>query len=67
MCNEKGEWCGDEAAVMQLEAMCAREQEKQDKAAAEKAKKAISWNNMLPPEGADADNDIGSLMAWVNQ
>lgn len=67
VCNEKGEWCGDEAAVMQLEAMCAREQEKQDKAAAEKAKKAISWNNMLPPEGADADNDIGSLMAWVNQ
>ena len=66
ICNEEGEWCGDESAVMQLEALCAREQEKMDKANAEKAKKAVSWNTYV--EGSnDESNDVRGLMAWVNE
>lgn len=66
ICNEEGEWCGDESAVMQLEALCAREQEKMDKANAEKAKKAVSWNAYV--EGSnDESNDVRGLMAWVNE
>lgn len=64
--NEKGEWCGDQVAVMQLEAMCAREQEKMDKANAEKAKKAVSWNESLG-EAHHASNDTEALMAWVTE
>lgn len=65
--NEKGEWCGDEQAVMQLEALCAREQEKMDKANAEKAKKAISWNAIVAGNGAEETNDTEALMEWVTK
>ena len=64
--NEKGEWCGDELAVMQLEALCAREQEKQDNADAEKRKKAVSWNAMNIHQDDKQENGISDLMAWVN-
>lgn len=66
ICNEKGEWCGDQMAVMELEAKCAREQEKMDQTAAQKAKKAISWNAInLGTDKQDAD-DVDSLLAWVS-
>lgn len=64
--NEKGEWCGDELAVMQLEALCAREQEKQDNADAEKRKKAVSWNAMNIHQDDKTENGLSELMAWVN-
>ena len=64
--NEKGEWCGDELAVMQLEALCAREQEKQDNADAEKRKKAVSWNAMNIHQDDKPENGVAELMAWVN-
>ena len=63
--NEKGEWCGDELAVMQLEALCAREQEKQDNAEAEKRKKAVSWNAMNVHEDEKQENSLSALMDWV--
>ena len=66
--NEKGEWCGDQLAVMELEAACAREQEKMDKEAAEKAKKAVSWNSInLDGKPDAADNDTDALLAWVTK
>ena len=66
--NEKGEWCGDQLAVMELEAACAREQEKMDKEAAEKAKKAVSWNSInLDGKPEAADNDTDALLAWVTK
>ena len=60
--NEKGEWCGDQLAVMELEATCAREQEKMDKANAEKARKAMNWNTIT---GGDAD-ETGTLDALLD-
>ena len=65
--NEKGEWNGDEIAVMQLEALCAREQEKMDKAAAEKARKMMSWNAYAEVNHIEDSNDVKNLMQWVNQ
>lgn len=65
-CNEKGEWCGDQMAVMELEAKCAQEQEKMDKAAAEKAKKAMSWN-AFAGENKPAPNSIDELLAYAKQ
>ena len=65
--NEKGEWNGDEIAVMQLEALCAREQEKMDKAAAEKARKMMSWNAHVQGDPIEDSNDVKNLMQWVNQ
>lgn len=67
VCNEKGEWCGDEAAVMQLEALCAREQEKMDKATADKARKAMSWNAYAAEGNKPSENDPDELMAWVTK
>ena len=64
--NEKGEWCGDEMAVMELEAKCARAQEQMDKANAEKNKKAVSWNSLVPADPAESNN-VEALMAWVNE
>lgn len=64
--NANGEWCGDQMAVMELEAACAREQEKIDKANADKAKKAVSWNAINlggEQDGSDAD----ALLAWVTK
>lgn len=66
VCNEKGEWCGDEYAVMELEAKCAREQEKMDKANADKAKKAVSWNTMSLG-GEHPESDAEALLAWVTK
>lgn len=65
--NEKGEWCGDEQAVMQLEALCAREQEKMDKANAEKAKKAVSWNALVSGGKENEANDTDALLDWVTK
>jgi Mg2+ and Co2+ transporter CorA len=65
-CNEKGEWCGDQMAVMELEAKCAQEQEKMDKAAAEKAKKAMSWN-AFAGEAKPDPNSIDALLAYAKQ
>ena len=65
--NEKGEWCGDELAVMQLEALCAREQEKQDNAAADKRKKAVSWNSMNIHNDEKPENGLSELMDWVTK
>lgn len=65
--NEKGEWCGDEAAVMQLEALCAREQEKMDKAAADKARKAMSWNAYVSEDEHRDENNPDALLAWVTK
>ena len=62
--NEKGEWCGDELAVMQLEALCAREQEKMDLAAAAK-KKAVSWNNVNIHADSHAEQGLDQLMDWI--
>lgn len=67
VCNEKGEWCGDEQAVMQLEALCAREQEKMDKAAADKARKAVSWREMGLNNDAQDDNSIDALIAFATK
>lgn len=65
-CMKDGEWCGDQMAVMELEAACAREQEKIDKANADKAKKISAWNQMLP--GADhAESDADALLDWVTK
>lgn len=65
-CNEKGEWCGDQMAVMELEAKCAQEQEKMDKAAAEKAKKVMSWNAFAGEAKTDP-NSIDALLAYAKQ
>ena len=64
--DEKGEWCGDQLAVMELEAKCAQEQEKMDKAAAEKAKKAVSWNAFAGEAKTDP-NSIDALLAYAKQ
>lgn len=65
-CMEGEKWCGDKMAVMELEAACAREQEKIDKMNAEKTKKIASWNQMLPGnEGNESDAD--ALLAWVTK
>lgn len=66
--GEDGEWCGDKMAVMELEAACAREQEKFDKEAAEKAKKAVSWNEVNLNSGlSHSESDTDELIAWVKQ
>lgn len=65
-CNEKGEWCGDQMAVMELEALCAKEQEKIDRANAEKAKKAVSWNAFAGEHKPDP-NSIDALLAYAQQ
>ena len=65
-CMKDGEWCGDQMAVMELEAACAREQEKIDKANADKAKKAVSWN-AINLGGEQADSDAEALLAWVTK
>lgn len=65
-CMENGEWCGDKMAVMELEAACAREQEKIDKANADKAKKAVSWNAMNLGGEPEA-NDTEALLAWATK
>ncbi len=65
--NEKGEWEGCEAAVMQLEALCTREQEKMDHTSAAKNKKAVSWNNFIDGKGSAEGGSIEALMAWVNK
>lgn len=64
--DEKGEWCGDQLAVMELEAKCAQEQEKMDKAAAEKAKKAVIWNAFADEAKTDP-NSIDALLAYAKQ
>ena len=66
-CNEKGEWCGDEMAVMQLEALCARAQEKQDSEKAEKARKTVSWNSMIHGERQEDGDDVKSLLNWLEK
>ena len=63
--NEKDEWCGDKMAVMELEAACAREQERMDNENAEKAKKSVSWNTLIP-DHANNENDTQALLNWVN-
>ncbi len=63
--NEKGEWCGDSEAVKELEALCAREQERQDNAASEKRRKAVSWNAVDLHEVRESDNGLSALMEWV--
>jgi len=65
-CMEDGAWCGDKMAVMELEAACAREQEKIDKANADKAKKAVSWNAMNLGGEPEA-NDAEALLAWATK
>lgn len=65
-CMEDGEWCGDKMAVMELEAACAREQEKMDKANAEKAKKSVSWNAIKTGPEQD-ENDVEALLDWVTK
>ena len=63
--NEKGEWCGDEQAVMQLEALCAREQEQMDAQNAQKTKKMVSWNNALSKEDEDEESGLDGLKTWL--
>lgn len=65
-CMEDGKWCGEKMAVMELEAACAREQERIDKANADKAKKACAWNTMNLGE-VQGDNDPEALLAWAVQ
>ena len=65
-CMKDGEWCGDQVAVMELEAACAREQEKIDKMNADKAKKIASWNQMLPGN-ENSESDADALLAWVTK
>ena len=65
-CMEDGGWCGDKMAVMELEAACAREQEKFDKEAAEKAKRAVSWN-AINLNGEHSESDADDLIAWVQE
>ena len=64
-CMEGCEWCGDKMAVMELEAACAREQERMDNENAEKAKKSMSWNDLIP-DHAHNENDTQALLDWVN-
>jgi hypothetical protein len=62
-CMEGCEWCGDKMAVMELEAACAREQERMDN---EKlSKKTMSWNNLVP-DPTHNENDTQALLNWVN-
>ena len=53
-------------AVMELEAKCAQEQEKMDRANAEKAKKAVSWNAFAGEHKPDP-NSIDALLAYAQQ
>ena len=68
--NEKGEWCGDETAVMQLEALCVRAQEKMDEQTAEKKKNTVSWNAVESIKHGienDESNDANALLDWLDQ
>ena len=69
MCNEKGEWCGDSMAVMELEAACARAQAEMDAEAARKAKNAKNaqkWNPLSEKmKDSGEDNSIDALLDFV--
>ena len=63
--DENGKWCGDAEAVKELEALCAREQEKMDGAAAKKKNNTVLWNEMRRANGKNEKGGLDDLKEWL--